>query len=373
MIASLPSSWWRDAPALRFLSLFLAAWVGLRLVSPMMGAPLNGGQADAQGLASRMTAEILRGQSAFEMVLRESAAPSAPMPANPPPAGAALESASPAGPPRQRGLIAAEKPKGPKQNPHVLPRALAMEANMDRRDQQSMGHLAGVPELPRSPHSPAFSRQMAGWSLSAWALVREQDGRQALPVVGELAGSQAGARIAYGFGTNGRLRVYGRATMALAHTRQSEAAVGLTYAPIAALPLDVAVERRMKLGPDGRSAMAVMVVGGVSGKALPAHFRLDAYGQAGVVGLRSRDMFADGAVVIDRAVKRSAERRSLRIGAVVAGAAQPRLSRLDVGPRITLPLPAIGQGARIAVDWRHRIMGRAQPDSGLALTLAADF
>ena len=41
---------------------------------------------------------------------------------------------------------------------------------------------------------------------------------------------------------------------------------------------------------------------GVGDVALPHGFRLEAYGQAGIVGARRRDGFADGAIVIDRPV-----------------------------------------------------------------------
>ena len=52
---------------------------------------------------------------------------------------------------------------------------------------------------------------------------------------------------------------------------------------------------------------------------------------------------------------------------------QPGAARVDVGPRLTLRLPEVGQGSRIALDWRQRIAGDARPASGLALTLASDF
>ena len=63
----------------------------------------------------------------------------------------------------------------------------------------------------------------------------------------------------------------------------------------------------------------------------------------------------------------------LRLGALAAGAVQPGAARVDVGPRLTLRLPQVGEGGRIALDWRQRIAGDARPESGLALTLAADF
>lgn len=364
--------WWRNAPALRFLAFFLVAWIGIRAVSPMMETSLVGVMGPAPKAASAVASE-----AAARAV------------DNPPAHGDPADGGNAIGKPvAVRAALGYSPPIQPERVDFAAmdsPKSRIVAERLESTAQDNA--LNGTAPFPlfiapsvdaseplRSAGAAGFSRRLAGWSLSAWALVREQgDGRQALPVVGELAGSQAGARVAYGFGANGRLRAYGRASAALEHQRQSEAAVGLTYAPIAALPLDVAVERRIKLGSDGRTAMAAMLVSGVSGQALPAQFRLDAYGQAGVVGMRSRDIFADGAVVIDRAVSLSAERTSLRVGAVVAGAAQPHLSRLDIGPRVTLPLPQVGRGARIAVDWRHRIMGRARPDSGLALTLGADF
>lgn len=218
-------------------------------------------------------------------------------------------------------------------------------------------------------------RGSVAWSLSTWVFLRDNLARSAsaLPVAGELGGSQAGLRLAYGWDNAGHLQSYARVSASLGHLSQSEAAIGFSAKPIAPIPIDIAAERRQKLGRDGRSAMAVMMVGGVSGQALPADFRLDAYGQAGVVGMKSRDAFADGAVVIDRAISLRSEARSIRLGVIVAGAAQPDVSRFDAGPRVTLPLPHIGKGARIALDWRHRLAGNAQPKSGAALTLGADF
>ncbi|WP_432769346.1 MAG: hypothetical protein HEQ22_01005 [Sphingopyxis sp.] len=218
-----------------------------------------------------------------------------------------------------------------------------------------------------------IQRPLAGWSLGGWVYVRggARTAPAGIAAASQLGGSQAGLRLAHGFGASGRTRGYARATVALDSLRQRELAFGVAYAPIARLPLDIAIEQRVALGGEGRTALAATVSGGVSDVALPGGFRLDAYGQAGVVGARQRDGFADGAVVIDRRVGRG--ETSLRVGALAAGAAQPGAARVDVGPRVTLRLPDIGQGSRIALDWRQRVAGDAEPESGLALTLAADF
>lgn len=214
---------------------------------------------------------------------------------------------------------------------------------------------------------------MAGWSASAWLYFRDGSGEapRGIGASTQLGGSQSGVRLAHGFGARGRLRAYARATMALERPRQRDAALGLAFAPLAHVPIDLAVEQRVAAGRDGRTALAAMASGGVSDVGLPANFRLDAYVQAGVVGARRRDGFADGAVAIDRGIGRGDA--SLRLGLLAAGAAQPGAARVDVGPRLTLRLPELGQGGRVALDWRQRVAGDARPASGVALTLAADF
>lgn len=376
MSASERTTWWSAAPALRFLAAFLLLWVGVRVMSPEIWAqrapawppvaalqdaapwPVNaveeppiwpprppkdyvaGARVMAQGVRDRSAANAAAGGEAVEVA-------SVDMPLLLDDTGSMAAAAHPPSSAR----IGLEVGTGAPLN---VRKAEAVSA-------------------PSAQDRLAW-RGLAGWSLSAWALLREKGGASA-PTLGsgELAGSQAGARLAYGFGEKGRLRAYARASTALQHMEQSELAAGLTYTPFAALPVDVALERREKLGSGGRSAMAAMLVGGFSGQAMPLGFQLDGYGQAGVVGFRRRDMFVDGALVLDRSFRRDASASALRVGAVLTGAAQPDLSRLDIGPRVTLPLPQIGRGARIAVDWRERISGNAKPDGGLALTLGADF
>lgn len=217
-------------------------------------------------------------------------------------------------------------------------------------------------------------RDLAGWQASGWVYLRPRGGRapDGIAAAGQIGGSQAGLRIARGLAANGRLRAYGRATLALGRPRERDVAFGAAFAPFAGVPVDVAIEQRIAAGPGGRTALAAMVAGGVGGVALPAGFRLEAYGQAGVVGTHRRDGFADGAVVVDRRIG-PREVSPLRLGALAAGAVQPGAARVDVGPRLTLRLPDVGQGGRIALDWRQRVAGDALPESGVAVTLAADF
>lgn len=217
-------------------------------------------------------------------------------------------------------------------------------------------------------------RTFSGWSLTGWVYLRDGSATAAdtIGAGSQLGGGQAGLRIAYGFGDAGRVRAYGRATVAVQRLEQREVAFGLAVAPFTRLPVDVAVEQRVGVGKGGRTALAAMVTGGVSNIAMPARFRLNAYAQAGVIGARRRDGFADGAIVVDRRLGVD-EASRLRLGVFAAAAVQPAASRVDIGPRLTIRLPDLGQGGRIAIDWRQRVAGDASPASGVALTIAADF
>ena len=236
------------------------------------------------------------------------------------------------------------------------------------------------PLAPTAPADPGqgkpfwIQRQLGGWALAGWLYLREGSGTasETIGAASQLGGSQAGLRLGYGFGDTGRARAYGRATIAVERPQQRELAFGLAFAPLAHLPVDVAIEQRIAAGKDGRTALAMIASGGVSEVALPAGFRLDAYAQAGVVGARRHDGFADAAIVVDHRLGPD-DMSPLRLGALAAGAVQPGAARVDVGPRLTLRLPEVGEGSRIALDWRQRVAGDARPESGLALTLASDF
>lgn len=218
-------------------------------------------------------------------------------------------------------------------------------------------------ELDEWPATVAAPRRR--WSVSAWALVRrERGGGAALAPGGTLGGSQAGARISYRLG--GGLALSGRVYLPLRRAAGAEAAAGFDWRPVASVPVNILAERRQALGGEGRSAFALTLYGGGS-RALPHRLRLDVYGQAGIVGTKARDLFADGAIRL------SAPVGPIEIGTGAWGAAQPGAARLDAGPAISYRLPVRGATLRIEADWRFRIAGTAVPGSGPALTLATDF
>lgn len=370
----------RDAASLRFLLLCLGGWVTLRIAmtwSPAMPFP-------PQAAPSPWVLPVAR---------------PAPVPREEEGAGFGVAARPIAGVARDhsasivRGTFTAAEAKGGR-SPVALPAGDGFGAGrhglrlalMARLLPAATGALpVGAPTWlaaasPRAVGAPGqgkpfwIQRPLAQWSFGGWLYLRSGSAGApgGIAADGQLGDLQAGLRLAYGFGDSGRLRAYGRATMAVRDPEQSELAFGAAFAPLPRLPVDIAIERRVAIGSEGRGAFAAMITGGVSEVALPAGFRLDAYAQAGVVGARRRDGFADGAVVIDRHLGPD-ERARLRLGALAAGAIQPGAARVDIGPRLTLRLPDVGKGSRIALDWRQRVAGDARPASGAALTLATDF
>lgn len=205
--------------------------------------------------------------------------------------------------------------------------------------------------------------------LSAWALMRGKPGdllgSNSLSTNGAtLGGSQAGARVTYWIGP--RLAASLRVSTPLGGARGGEVALGMRYQPFANIPIAVTAERRQRFGrAGGRNEFALFAEGGLYDRPMPAGFRLDAYAQAGIVGVGSRDLFGDGAVTFTRPLW-----RNISGGFGVWGGAQPGLYRLDAGPRLTVRMT---KSMRIHLDYRQRLLGVASPSSGPAVTIAGDF
>ncbi len=221
---------------------------------------------------------------------------------------------------------------------------------------QAPGRLTVIP----SPVSASVSR----WSLSTWAFVR-RGGDEPLAAGGQLGGSQIGARALYRL--DDRLAISARLYSPLNTSKGAEVALGAEVQPLRDVPVRLVAERRQAIGREGRSAFALLAHGGVSGRRVAGPVLIDAYAQAGLVGLKSRDGFVDGSLRLNLPVT-----EQLSVGGGAWGAAQPGVSRLDLGPQASYRLP-VGNGMRISAEWRVRVAGDARPGSGPALTLASDF
>jgi len=218
--------------------------------------------------------------------------------------------------------------------------------------------------IPVFPAQPVVQPRLDRLQMTTWTLLRGPSEPGALATGGNLGGSQAGVRLAYNF--NRWLAASVRSTSPVGGSRGVEVAGGVRVTPFRSIPIAITAERRQSIGRgDGRSAFALFAEGGLYHQPMPLNFNLDAYFQAGVVGFRSRDLFADGALSFTRPVW---GRFSAGLG--VWGGYQPGIYRIDAGPRISVRLR---DNIYAHVDWRQRIAGRAEPSSGPALTVAADF
>ncbi len=216
--------------------------------------------------------------------------------------------------------------------------------------------------------SNSIARRGDRFDLSAWMLVRG-DVAPGLAAAGQLGGNQAGVRARYRLRDG--LHLAARLSGPLQARLGKEAAIAVDIRPVAPLPVTFSVERRIGLDRGGRDAFALGLLGGFE-HALSPTLRFDTYGQAGLVGLKRRDGYVDGAARIERQLL-ARERVRIGIGAGVWGGAQPGVARLDIGPQLVVRVPVATGGVRIGAEWRQRVAGDARPASGPALSLGADF
>ena len=200
--------------------------------------------------------------------------------------------------------------------------------------------------------------------LSAWALLRGRPGTGSLANGGTLGGSQAGARLTYAL--DPRLALSLRSYSPVGGASGGEVAAGVRVTPLPSIPVSITAERRQAIGRNGgRSAFAIFAEAGLYQQPLPLDLSLDAYFQGGIVGARSRDLFADGGLTVMRPVF---GRFSAGVG--MWSGAQPGLYRVDAGPRLSMRLR---HNMRVDLDWRQRLAGGAEPGSGPAVTLSGNF
>lgn len=246
---------------------------------------------------------------------------------------------------------------------------LSLTAELPTPTPAAARRLAEPPAPPQSAPAtdpPAYRSGMNRLSLSSWAIVRGAASSGGLAPGGVLGGSQAGARLWITPGPPG-LTLTARVSTPLGVRTGSEVSAGIG---IRKGSFGVIVEERISLDT-GQARPSVTAFGGVSDLRLAGKLRLDGYAQAGIVGLRNRIGFVDGAVRIEHPVAGRAVK--IAIGAGVWGGAQPGLARLDAGPQLVARLPVFGGTLRVAGEYRFRVAGQADPGSGPALSVGADF
>lgn len=224
--------------------------------------------------------------------------------------------------------------------------------------------------------SEGIGPSLRRWSGDVWLALRQGTAglasRPSLPLYGA---SQTGAVLRFDLrpGSPRRPQAYVRAVHALGGRTESDLAAGFAARPLAQLPLTAHLQARASRR-SGRTDIrpAAFLSTGFDEVALPFGAQARGYGQAGYVGGRDATAFADGSFVAER-VAFGGERTSFGAGAGVWGGAQRGAARLDLGPSASLRFQ-LGEGTgRIAVDYRLRVAGNAEPRSGVALTLSAGF
>lgn len=337
---------------LRFLGVVLGGWVAVRVMLLSQAGP-------GVELATTPTPKP----------------PSAPSPSAPV-AWASIPPALPLAAPRPRSFtVATAHPSvgAPWQRHPGDPDrvALALLGLTRLGPSEPVGVVAAVRENPATTPALAFPKPAPGASRlsgSVWLVARAGNGLGQSPLGGQLGGSQAGIRVAYAVDRQRRVALVGRIATPLAGSGR-EAAAGVEWQPTR-VPVRIVAEQRLAIDGGG-GGPAIGVVGGV-GPVPIGNFRLEAYGQAGVIGRGRGVGYADGAVRIDRPI---AKRHgvTLAVGLGAWGAAQPGAERIDVGPVLAATVPIAERRVRVALEWRARVGGQAAPGSGLALSIGGDF
>lgn len=236
-----------------------------------------------------------------------------------------------------------------------------------QRREEPLPHI--VSPAMDAPVARADPAKRSRWSGDAWLLLRGGTMRGAAFGAGQLGGSQAGVRIAYALARSRRVALVGRLDTAL-RGKGREAAFGVEWHP-AHLPVRLVAEERLSLD-GGKVAPAVGAIAGLDPTPIAVGFRLEAYGQAGALDRDGVQGFAEGAARATRAIAKFGPFVA-DLGAGAWGGAQRGAARLDIGPTLGVAFRLGELPARLTIDWRQRIAGRARPGSGLAMSLGTDF
>ncbi|HUE79940.1 MAG TPA: hypothetical protein VMN38_09950 [Sphingomicrobium sp.] len=377
--------------SVRFLTLALVGWAGVRAAT--LGAlpgteafTLGREEAPARTIAASTVPAIVPTQFpalepagaviAPEMTMAFPAAPAGPWLGLAPGAGAVPIYYYPASVPAGAAYLQAPLPAPRRGRLARIPPepAAVFYAPIPQLDEWPLTRMASTAMPARrsatavpgqSQPQAALKARLDRLQLSAWALLRGRPGPATLAAGGTLGGSQAGARLTYH--VTPLLAASLRSSSPVGGARGGEVVAGIRVTPFRTIPVALTAERRQAIGSTGggRSAFALFLEGGVYQRPMPWGFELDAYAQAGVVGIRRRDLFFDGGYTFTKPLF---GRYSAGFG--MWGGVQPGLYRVDVGPRVSM---RVRRNMRVHLDWRQRVAGDAEPGSGPAVTLAADF
>lgn len=229
----------------------------------------------------------------------------------------------------------------------------------------------------KASSSAPFEKTVGGArpSLSSWLLIRTDQSTPALSPTSQLGGSQIGARLVAPIKTLSQsvsVTLSAKLTSAVLPLRQSEVAIGFGLQHRDKISAEINVEHRFKLNQGGRNAVSLTASVGQSDLAITEHLRASGYIQAGIVGIKAKDLFADLAINVEHDLAKIGHSKLFGGGGTWA-AAQPGATRLDVGPQLSAKIPIAKGGLRISAEYRFRIGGNARPQSGPSLSISHYF
>jgi hypothetical protein len=243
-------------------------------------------------------------------------------------------------------------------------------------DDNAPNHASSKAITSALPDPPKKGRSMHPINLYAYSFWRQGDTAQGVLGNGQYGGSQSALLLTVPlleFPNNvgvSRFALIGRASVSNDNPREREWAAGLRWRPSAVFPAQLSLEQRFR--SDRPDAVAAFVSGGHDGTILPLGFALDGYGQAGFVTGKSGGGFADAQLHI---LKNTASRghSKLAAGAGAWAGGQSDILRVDIGPSVRANLQAGATSLRLDASWRFRIVGKARPGDGPAVTLSTGF
>lgn len=216
------------------------------------------------------------------------------------------------------------------------------------------------------------------WQIYAFSFWRlSANNPTGLAAAAQYGGSQSGIAGTYriGGGENSDLSILARITVTPQNSGDRELAAGLSWQPSRKIPVKLIAEYRART--PARDAAAIYITAAVPDTALPGKFRLNGFGQTGIVQSfpaagGERTAFLDAGLRAERSLIASRP-LTLTAGAGAWAGGQRGSQRLDIGPAVSLAARIGGQTARLNADWRFRIGGNANPGNGPALTLSTGF
>lgn len=235
---------------------------------------------------------------------------------------------------------------------------------------------------PVSPEALQFAPQRGAtattrpFDVYAYNFWRRGNGQTGTLGNGQYGGSQSAIitnvpLLRFGADANAtRLALTGRLAVAHGLPRERELAAGLKWRPSLNIPVTVSAERRFR--QDRPDAFALFIAGGQSELRLPMKFRLDGYGQAGMVSGKSGGAFVDAMLQARRPIGHIGP-ALLSAGAGAWAGGQDKVLRVDIGPSISADMPVAGARFRLEASWRLRVAGNADPGNGPGIALSTSF